>query len=161
MDCKNNEKRIWEALDKGKLPEKLLSHIKECKKCADFYGDITRLQRQLTEIERLEPSAGFDERIIGKLAGKPAYLRIFALINSFAVFASFFIVYSIVKTNFARIVIVFSKILKSCAVLHEVFSYGFYALAALSCMGAAFLIIAYGALDIFLLSKLIKNGGEL
>jgi len=161
MDCKNKEKQIWEVLDSGKLSEQLLSHINECQNCANLYKHITSLQKEFAEIERLQPSADFDERIIEKLTKKPAYFKIFALINSFAVFVSFFIVYSIVKTNFARIVIVFSKVLKSCAVLHEIFSYGFYAIATLSCFSVVFLIIAYGALDIFLLSKLIKNGGEL
>lgn len=161
MDCGNFEEKILEVLNGEELPREVLSHINECKTCSDFYSYITSLGRELTQIEKLEPSRDFNAKVIEKLKREPVCFRAMAFINSLAVFASLFFVSFIVKRYFTEILVFSGKILKITEIFSEIFPYGFYAFALMSFLGVMLLIIFSGAFDVFLLSKLIKNGGRL
>lgn len=161
MNCENYEKEILEVLDKKELSKEILSHVNKCQSCSNFYGYIAIFKKDLKEIEKLEPSPDFDMRVIEKLKVQPAYWKILTFVSSFVVFISFLFVSLIVKRYFAQIAVFCGKTLKVFEVLSGVFSYSFYTVAILFFLGIAFFVIVSSVLDIFLLSKLIKNGGKL
>lgn len=158
MDCKNFEEKILEVLNGEELPQEILSHIDGCKSCSGFYGYITALGKDLGQIAKLEPSADFNARIIEKLKREPTYFRVLAFANSFAIFISLFSIAFIARRYFTEITVFFGKTLKILSVISESFPQGFYTFAVLSFLSVMFLVIFSGAFDIFLISKLIKNG---
>jgi hypothetical protein len=161
MDCENYEEKILEVLDGEKFSQEILYHIDKCQSCSDFYGYITALKKDLGQMEKLEPSADFNAKVIEKLKQEPAYFRVLAFINCFAIFISLLSVFFIVKRYFTDIAVFCVKTLKVAEILSEALPHGFYTFAILSFLSVMFLVIFSGAFDIFLLSKLIKNGREL
>ena len=161
MNCKNYEKKILDVLDGKELPGEILRHITECQSCLSFHKYILNLKGDFNEIEKLEPSPDFDMKTIEKLKTEPIYLKILAFINSIAIFISISCLYLVGGKYFTPITIFCGKMLKILEILSEVFSYSFNSIAVLSFSIAIFFIISFGAFDILLLSKLIKNGGRL
>ncbi|MCK4904757.1 zf-HC2 domain-containing protein [bacterium] len=161
MICKDYEKQISGILDGEKLPRQILSHIDECKSCLNFYRDTIDLQRGFSEIEKLEPSLDFDAKILEKLKMRPSYYKILILISPFIIFISFLLTSLVVGRYSTQITVFCAKILKIWEVLSGLFSYKFYISGILLFLSAAFIVITFSVFDIVLLSKLIKNGGEL
>ncbi len=161
MDCKYYEEKILEVLDTKELSSTILSHINKCPSCLKFYKYIVTLQEDLNRIERLELSPDFDIKVIEKLKAQNPYWKILTFVSSFVIFISFIVASLIVKKYFAEIAVFCGKILKVWEVLSGTFSYGFYTVVVLCFLSMIFFVIASGILDVFLLSKLIKNGGRL
>jgi hypothetical protein len=159
MNCKNLEEKILEVLDGEELLPAISSHVNECPSCSKFYKYILSLKEGLNKIEQLEPSLDFDAKIIEKLKAQPSYWKILTFISPLVIFISFVFSSIVAKKYFVEIIISLGKIWKIAETLSGSLLHGYSTVAVLCFVSLVFFVIASGVFDVFLLSKLIKNGG--